>query len=46
MSSLESFIWHVLGHSAMPAIFIGGFIGVFVVPVAILKITGNTPVEN
>ncbi|OED48667.1 TIGR02808 family protein [Endozoicomonas sp. (ex Bugula neritina AB1)] len=26
MSSLESFIWHLLGYAAMPAIFIGGFL--------------------
>ncbi|MCH6566452.1 MAG: TIGR02808 family protein [Proteobacteria bacterium] len=28
MSTLESIFWHVLGYSAMPVIFIVGFIGV------------------
>ncbi|WP_067517116.1 TIGR02808 family protein [Endozoicomonas ascidiicola] len=26
MSALESFIWSFLGYTAMPAIFIGGFL--------------------
>ena len=46
MSALESIIWHTLGYAAMPVIFIGGFVGVFVVAATILKMTGNTPVEN
>ncbi|WP_022942872.1 TIGR02808 family protein [Psychromonas hadalis] len=46
MSALESIIWHALGYAAMPVIFFGGFFGVFVVAVAILKMTGNTPVED
>lgn len=46
MSALESFIWHALGYAAMPVIFFGGFIGVFFVASAILKMTGNTPVED
>ena len=28
MSTLENVFWHVLGYSAMPFIFIAGFIGV------------------
>lgn len=46
MSELESIIWHVLGYMAIPTIFIGGFIGVFFVAVAILKLSGDTPVED
>jgi len=46
MSALESIIWHTLGYAAMPVIFLGGFIGVFVVATAILKMTGNKPVED
>lgn len=46
MSALESIIWHTLGYAAMPVIFIGGFVGVFFVAAGILKMTGNTPVED
>ena len=46
MSELESIIWHILGYSAMPFIFIGGFFGVFVVGAAILKFKGKHPVEE
>lgn len=46
MSELESIIWNVLGYSSMPFIFIGGFVGVFVVTVAILKMSGAVPVED
>lgn len=46
MSALESFIWHTLGYAAMPVIFFGGFLGIFVVASVILKMTGNTPVED
>jgi len=28
MSTLENIFWHILGYSAMPFIFIVGFIGV------------------
>jgi uncharacterized protein (TIGR02808 family) len=28
MSTLESFVWHVLGYSAMPVIFLAGFVAV------------------
>ena len=28
MSTLESVFWHVVGYSAMPLIFITGFVGV------------------
>lgn len=46
MSELESIIWNILGYSSMPFIFIGGFIGVFVVSAGILKMFGAQPVEN
>lgn len=46
MGELESFIWHVLGYSSMPVIFIGGFVGVFVVAAGILKMFGEAPVED
>ncbi|WP_019612958.1 TIGR02808 family protein [Psychromonas ossibalaenae] len=46
MSELESIIWHTLGYLAMPTIFAAGFIGVFLVAVAILKVSGDTPVED
>jgi len=46
MSELESIIWHVLGYSSMPFIFIGGFVGVFLVTAGVLKLTGNHPVED
>ena len=46
MSALESIIWHTLGYAAMPVIFFGGFLGVFVVASAILKVMGSTPVED
>ena len=38
MSTLESIIWHILGYSAMPFIFIVGFIGVAVVSLWILSL--------
>ncbi|MBB1273629.1 MULTISPECIES: TIGR02808 family protein [Psychromonas] len=46
MSQLESIIWHVLGYMAMPTIFVAGFVAVFIGAVAILKISGDTPVED
>lgn len=46
MSQLESIIWHVLGYSAMPVIFIAGFVGVFCVAAAILNMLGETPLED
>jgi len=46
MSELESIIWHVLGYMAMPTIFVGGFVAVFLAAVAILKVSGDTPVED
>jgi len=46
MSELESIIWHVLGYMAMPTIFIVGFVAVFLAAVAILKVSGDTPVED
>ena len=46
MSELESIIWHVLGYMAMPTIFIAGFCAVFIAAVGILKISGDTPVQD
>jgi len=46
MSALESIIWHILGYLAMPTIFIGGFVAVFLVAIVILKFLGETPVEE
>ena len=46
MSQLESIIWHILGYAAMPVIFIGGFIAVFLVSVAILKFSGDIPIDD
>ncbi|WP_354624970.1 TIGR02808 family protein [Psychromonas sp. MME2] len=46
MSELESIIWHILGYSAMPVIFIMGFIGVFCVSAVILNMLGETPIED
>ena len=46
MSELESIIWHTLGYLAMPTIFIAGFVGVFLVAIAILKVFGETAVED
>ena len=46
MSELESMIWHVIGYSSMPFIFVGGFVAVFFVAIGILKMTGHTPVED
>ncbi|WP_445398251.1 TIGR02808 family protein [Zobellella sp. An-6] len=36
MSALEKLIWNVLGYTAMPLIFLTGFIGVSVVTCLIL----------
>lgn len=41
MSALESFIWHVLGYSAMPVIFIVGFLGSAAVACFLLETTGH-----
>ena len=38
MSTLESIIWHILGYSAMPFIFIVGFIGVALMSLWILSL--------
>ncbi len=38
MSTLESIIWHILGYSAMPFIFIVGFIGVALVSLWVLSL--------
>jgi len=46
MSELESIIWHVLGYAAMPVIFIAGFCAVFLAAVAIVKVSGDSPVED
>jgi len=39
MSELESFIWHVLGYSAMPLIILGGFVAVAAVSIWFLSLT-------
>lgn len=39
MSTLESFIWHFLGYSAMPIIFLAGFVGVAGIAVLLLSLT-------
>lgn len=39
MSALESFIWHVLGYSAMPVIIFSGFFIVAMFCVWLLSIT-------
>ena len=39
MSELESFIWHVVGYSAMPLIILGGFVGVAGVSIWLLSLT-------
>ena len=41
MSTLESFFWHVLGYSAMPVIFLVGFIAVAGVAVTLLAFTAD-----
>lgn len=37
MSALESLIWNVLGYSAMPMIFLGGFVATVVVACFLLE---------
>ncbi|QUM76419.1 TIGR02808 family protein [Moritella sp. 24] len=39
MSSLESAVWHVLGYTAMPVIFLVGFLGVAGCSIWALSIT-------
>lgn len=41
MSSLESFIWHVLGYSAIPVIFLTGIFMASLVFFALLKLMGR-----
>lgn len=41
MSALESFIWHVLGYSAIPIIFIVGFLASAAVACFLLELTGH-----
>ena len=38
MSTLESIFWNVIGYSAMPVIFIVGFIGVAAVSLWLLSL--------
>ena len=38
MSNLESFIWHILGYSAMPVIILSGFVGVAAVSLWLLSL--------
>jgi len=41
MSTLESIFWHVLGYSAMPVIFLVGFLIVAAVGCFLLESTGH-----
>ncbi|UJF17187.1 TIGR02808 family protein [Vibrio sp. SS-MA-C1-2] len=41
MSQLESFIWHLLGYSAMPVIILGGFVVVAIFSLWILSMTSD-----
>ncbi|MDN3616848.1 TIGR02808 family protein [Vibrio gallaecicus] len=45
MSSLESFIWHFLGYSAMPVIILAGFAGVAAVSLWILSMGKDKEVD-
>ena len=38
VSTLEYVIWHVLGYSAMPVIFLMGFIATALVSLAVLRL--------
>ncbi len=46
MSALETTIWNILGYTAMPTIFIAGFIGVFLVALTILNLLGEESVDS
>jgi uncharacterized protein (TIGR02808 family) len=41
MSTLESVIWHVLGYSAIPVIFLTGIFAASLVYFLLLKLTGR-----
>lgn len=41
MSVLEYFIWHLLGYSAMPLIFLAGFIAVALICLPLLRLLGD-----
>ena len=41
MSALESVIWNVLGFSAMPVIFLVGFVGVSACSLWLLSLTAD-----
>lgn len=41
MSALESFIWHFLGYSAMPLIFVAGFVAVALISLGVLRLLGD-----
>ncbi|MDX2320380.1 MAG: TIGR02808 family protein [Moritella sp.] len=41
MSTLEYVIWHILGYSAMPVIFLAGFVGVAGFSVWALSLTAD-----
>lgn len=41
MGALEYFIWHLLGYSAMPLIFIIGFVAVALVCLPLLRLLGD-----
>ncbi|MGX9416276.1 TIGR02808 family protein [Vibrio sp. RC27] len=42
MSALESFVWHLLGYSAMPVIILSGFLIVAMICVWLLSITKDS----
>ncbi|MEH6651119.1 MAG: TIGR02808 family protein [Motiliproteus sp.] len=46
MSSLESFIWHLLGYIAMPTIFIVGFLASVVTFYYLVKLFNKEGVEE
>jgi uncharacterized protein (TIGR02808 family) len=41
MSTLESIFWHILGYSAMPMIFIVGFLITAAIVCFLLEVTGR-----
>jgi uncharacterized protein (TIGR02808 family) len=40
MSTLESIIWHVLGYSAIPIIFLAGIFAASLIYFVLLRLTG------
>ncbi len=45
MSTLETLIWNILGYSAMPLIFLGGFAGTAFVACMLMDMLGIKSVE-